>query len=51
MSLVDTLEPPTIAIKGRLGLSNALPKALSSATNSGPAQAIFTNLAMPWVLA
>ena len=47
VSLVDTLEPPTMATSGLLGLSKALPKASSSATNKGPAQAIFTNLAMP----
>ena len=48
-SLVDTLEPATMATIGRAGLSSALPRASSSAASSGPAQATLANLATPWV--
>ena len=48
-SLVDTLEPATMAAIGRCGLPRALPKASSSAASSGPAQATLANLATPWV--
>src|SRR5471030_108131 len=49
VSLVETLEPPTIATIGRAGLFSALPSASSSADSSGPAQAIGANLPTPWV--
>ncbi len=39
VSLVDTLEPPTIATIGRAGSFSALPSASSSAASSGPAHA------------
>ena len=42
-SLVETLEPPTIATIGLAGLSIALPKASSSAARRGPAHAIGAN--------
>ncbi len=51
VSLVDTLEPATIATSGRFGLPSALPSASSSAASSGPAQAMPAYLAMPWVVA
>jgi hypothetical protein len=51
VSLVDTLEPPTMATSGRAGACNALPSASSSATSSGPAQATGAKRATPWVLA
>ena len=51
VSLVETLEPATIATSGRAGLPSALPSASSSAAISGPAQAIGANFAMPWVVA
>ncbi len=47
VSLVDTLEPATIATSGRLGLASALLIASISAASSGPAQAILANWAMP----
>ena len=47
VNLVDTLEPPTIATIGRLGLSSALPSASNSAASNGPAQAFGANLATP----
>jgi hypothetical protein len=49
VNLVDTLEPPTIATIGRLGLSNALSNASSSPDNNGPEQAIGAYLATPCV--
>ncbi len=48
-SLVETLEPATIAAIGRAGLPSALPSASSSAASSGPAAATLANLATPWV--
>ena len=39
VSLVDTLEPATIATSGRFGCASALPSASISAASSGPAQA------------
>src|SRR5690554_4210801 len=48
-SLVDTLEPATIAAIGLAGLFSALPSASSSAASSGPAQATAANLPAPWV--
>ena len=51
VSLVDTLEPATIAISGRAGAASALPSASSSAAISGPAQAMGAYLAAPWVVA
>src|SRR5690554_6917825 len=48
-SLVDTLEPATMAAMGLAGLSSALPNASSSAASSGPAQATLANLPAPWV--
>ena len=50
-SLVDTLEPATIATSGRTGCASALPSASSSAAISGPAQAILANFATPCVVA
>ena len=50
-SLVDTLEPATIATSGRLGANRALAMASISAAKSGPAHATFANCAMPYVLA
>ena len=47
VSLVDTLEPATIATSGRFGSVSALEIASISAANSGPAQAIGANCAMP----
>ena len=49
VSLVETLEPPTIATIGRAGLPNALPNASNSLLNSGPAHATGENLATPCV--
>ena len=49
VSLVDTLEPPTIASIGRAGLCNALPSASNSPASKGPAQATGANLPAPWV--
>ena len=51
VSLVDTLDPATIAISGRAGAASALPSASSSADISGPAQATVAYFAMPWVVA
>ena len=51
VSLVETLEPATIAISGRAGFCSALPSASSSAAISGPAQALRAYLAMPCVVA
>ncbi len=51
VSLVETLEPATIATSGRAGCASALPSASSSAASSGPAQATGANVAMPWVVA
>ncbi|VFS62883.1 Uncharacterised protein [Kluyvera cryocrescens] len=48
VSLVETLEPPTIATIGRAGSFSALPSASSSAASSGPAQATSANLPIPW---
>ena len=39
VSLVDTLEPATMAASGRAGWASARPSASSSAVISGPAQA------------
>ena len=47
VSLVDTLEPATIATSGRFGWASALVMASISAASSGPAQAIFAYCAMP----
>ena len=46
-SLVDTLEPATIATSGRFGSASALVMASISADSSGPAQATGANCAMP----
>ena len=51
VNFVDTLEPPMIATNGRAGLSSAVARASSSATNSGPAQATGAYSATPYVLA
>ena len=51
VSLLETFEPATMATIGRLGVFNAAPSASNSAASKGPAQAIFANLAMPWVVA
>ena len=51
VNLEDTLEPATIATKGRLGLAKARLKASNSAAISRPAQAIGANLATPLVVA
>ena len=51
VSLVDTLEPATIATIGRRGVLRAAPSASSSAASNGPAQAILANLAIPCVVA
>ena len=40
VSLVDTLEPPTMATSGRAGWARALVRASSSEATQGPAQAI-----------
>ncbi|MNT07985.1 hypothetical protein D3C72_1427090 [compost metagenome] len=47
VSLVDTLEPATMAASGRLGLASALLMASISADSSGPAQATGAYSAMP----
>jgi len=47
VSLVETLEPPTIATIGRAGSFSALPSASSSAASSGPAHATSANLPIP----
>ena len=47
VNLVETLEPPTIATIGRLGLSSALLSASSSPESSGPEHAIGANFATP----
>ncbi len=51
VSLVETFEPPTIAISGRFGLPSAFSSASSSPVSSGPAQATGANFATPCVLA
>ena len=51
VSLVETLEPATIATSGRAGFASALPSASSSAAISGPAQAAGAKRATPWVVA
>ena len=51
MSLVETLEPPTIATSGRAGCCSARSSASSSPTSSGPAQATGAKRATPCVLA
>ncbi|MOA14302.1 hypothetical protein D3C78_1343990 [compost metagenome] len=48
-SLVETLEPATMAAIGLAGAFRALPRASSSAASSGPAAATLANLATPWV--
>ncbi|MNY49730.1 hypothetical protein D3C86_1851830 [compost metagenome] len=47
VSLVLTLLPATMAIRGRFGLASALLMASISAASSGPAQAIGAVSAMP----
>ncbi len=47
VSLVDTLLPATMAIRGRLGLASAVLMASISAASNGPAQAIGAYWAMP----
>ena len=47
VSLVDTLEPATMAASGRFGLARALLIASISAASKGPAQAMGANWAMP----
>src|SRR5260370_23934834 len=47
VSLVDTLEPATMAASGRRGLARALVMASISADSRGPAQAMGANWAMP----
>jgi len=49
VSLVETLEPPTMATSGRAGLASALVSASSSSVNRMPAQATGAYLATPWV--
>src|SRR5688572_31856475 len=39
VSLVETLEPATIATSGRFGFASARPSASSSAASNGPVQA------------
>ncbi len=51
VSLVDTLEPATMATSGRFGCPRACRSASSSAASSGPAQATGAKRAMPWVVA
>ncbi|MNY36043.1 hypothetical protein D3C86_1705020 [compost metagenome] len=51
VSLVETLEPATMATSGRAGWPSARPSASISAASSGPAQATGAYLAMPWVVA
>ena len=51
VSLVDTLEPATMASSGRAGFSSAVSSADNSLTSSGPAHAIGAYFATPWVLA
>ncbi len=51
VSLVDTLDPATIASKGRSGFSSAVSSADNSLANSGPAQATGAYLATACVLA
>ena len=51
VSLVETLAPPTMATSGRAGFFSARVSASISAAISGPAQATFACLAMPWVVA
>ena len=48
-SFVDTFEPPTMATRGFAGADRARSSALSSATNSGPAQATSAYKPTPWV--
>ena len=48
-SLVETLEPPMMAISGRAGASSTLAKASSSAAMSGPAQATLAARTAPSV--
>ncbi|MNV49446.1 hypothetical protein D3C71_1414000 [compost metagenome] len=47
VSLVETLEPATMAASGRWGWARALVRASISADSSGPAQAMGANCAMP----
>jgi hypothetical protein len=49
VSLVETLDPATMATSGRFGLASARVSASISAARSGPAHATFANLATPWV--
>ena len=51
VSLVDTLEPATIATRGRLGAFSAAARATSSPAINGPAQAVLAKRAMPSVVA
>ena len=51
VSLVETLEPATIAMSGRFGLLSAFSSASSSLVSNGPAQATGANLPTPCVLA
>ena len=46
VSLVETLDPATIATSGRFGCASALPSASSSAASSGPAHATGANFAI-----
>ena len=47
VSLVETLEPATMATSGRFGLARAVWMASISAASSGPAQAVLAYSAMP----
>ncbi len=47
VNLVLTLEPATMASKGRLGLASACEMASISAASNGPAQATFAYSAIP----
>ena len=49
VSLVETLEPATMASSGRAGFSSARVSASSSAISSGPPQAILASRITPWV--
>ncbi len=48
-SLLETLEPPTIATNGLAGWAKAFSNASNSAANKGPAQATGAKRATPWV--
>ena len=47
VSLVETLDPATMATKGRFGSAKARLRASNSAAINGPAQATFAKRAIP----